>query len=70
VSLEAERDRARDEVEQLTTQLKYIRVELEDYETKYREAQHETEDARKRLASLELDYNRLSSRYDVRRMLV
>jgi len=65
VSLESERDRARDEVEQLTTQLTELRVELADWQTKYQDAELELDDARKRLASLELDYNRTSSRYDV-----
>jgi len=67
VSLEAERDRARDDVEQLSTELKDTRADLDAWQTKYRQAQQELEDARKRHGSLELDYNKLSSKCEVNR---
>jgi len=66
VSLEGERDRARNEVEQLTAELKNIKADLDNWQTKYRQAQQELDDAQKRLCSLELDYDKLSSKCDVR----
>ena len=66
VSLERERDRARDDVEQLTAELKNIKADLDVWQTKYRQAQQELDDVQKRLASLELDHSKLSSKCDVR----
>lgn len=66
VRLEGERDQARGEVEQLTTELKNLGADLDVWQSKYQQAQQELDDAEKRLASMELDYNKLSSRCDVR----
>ena len=65
VRLEAERDRALDEVEQLTTQLKNVRADLDVWQTKYQLVQQELDSAEKRLAATELDYSQLSSKCDV-----
>jgi len=66
VRLEGERDQARGEVEQLTVELKNLTADLDVWRSKYQQAQQELDDAEKRLASVELDYNKLSSRCDVR----
>ena len=66
VRLEGERDRAQDEVEQLTTQLKDVRTDLDARRTDYQRAQRELDDALKRLASTELDCERITSKCDVR----
>jgi len=66
VRLEAERDQARDEVEQLTTELTDLRTDIEVWQTKYHQAKQELDDAQKRLASMELDCDKLGSKYDVR----
>jgi len=65
VKLEYERDQARDEVEQLTTQLKDLRADLEVWQTKYQQGQLDLTEAEKRLAARELDYDKLSSKCDV-----
>jgi len=65
VSLERERDQARDDVEQLAAQLKDIRADLDVWQTKYRQAQQELDDAQKRLVSLELDHSKISSKCEV-----
>ena len=66
VKLEAERDRARDDVKQLTAELNDVRTDLEDWQSKFRQIQQMLDDAEKRLGSCELDYSKLSSKYEVR----
>ena len=70
VSLEGERDQARDEVEQMTAESVKLRAELDVWQTRYRQAQQELDDSEKRLTSTELEYNKLSSKYDVSQSFV
>jgi len=65
VRLEAERDRAHDELDQLTAQLRDLRADVDIWQAKYERAQRQLEDTEKRLGSVELDYNRVSSKCDV-----
>ena len=66
VRLEGERDRAQDDADRLTTQLKELGAELDDWRTEYRRVERQLDDAQKRLADTQLDYNRISSKYEVR----
>ena len=66
VRLEGERDRAQDDVDRLTTQLKELGAELDDWRTEYQRVERQLDDAQKRLADTQLDYNRISSKYEVR----
>jgi len=65
VRLEGERDLAHDELDQLTAAMKDLRADLDVWKTEYQRAQQELNDAKKRLASMELDYSRISSKCDV-----
>lgn len=65
VRLEGERDLAHDELDQLTAAMKDLRADLDVWKTEYQRAQQELDDAKKRLASMELDYSRISSKCDV-----
>ena len=71
VRLEGERDRARDEVDQLTAQLKAVRAELDAWRTECQQSRTELEESEKRLRATQLDCDKLSSKCDVRfRLLV
>ena len=66
VRLEGERDRAQDDADRLTTQLKELGAELDDWRTEYQRVERQLDDAQKRLADTQLDYSRISSKYEVR----
>ena len=65
VRLEAERDEARDEVDRLAAELQQLRADVEMWRSKCQAAQRDAEERRQRLASVELDYNKVNSKYDV-----